>query len=234
MARAQLIDAYDGRSNGTYDTLENSYTPVQNRIHLDNGKRIDYVLYRAGKNNEVPSQSHATFLTLCLTYLTSLQINVTKFELPFAKRIPNGRISYSDHEAVTATICASKVSSANDKVTDNSSFSEAISKSKTNDHLRSTLRQSIQVCNDSLKQLLNNRLFYIAVAVSALVLLFTIMDWEAPYGMKWAFVWFRIIVAAYILFNVVMATVWNAIEKNGILSGKLSMEMQLNSITDVD
>lgn len=115
-----------------------------------------------------------------------------------------------------------------------SSFSEAISKSKANDHIRSALSQSIQVCNESLKQLLTNRMFYVALAVSALVLLFTIMDWEAPYGMKWAFVWLRIIVAAYILFNVVMATIWNAIEKNGILSGKLAMEMQLNSIRDVD
>lgn len=167
---------------------------------------------------------------------SALQINVTKFELPFDKRIPNGRVSHSDHEAVTATICASKVSSVQEKVTNNidSSFSEAISKSKANDYLRSTLRQSIQVCNDSLKQLLTNRMFYVAVAVSALVFLFTIMDWEAPYGMKWAFVWLRIIVAAYILFNVVMATVWNAIEKNGIVSGKLAMEMQLNGITDVD
>lgn len=137
---------------------------------------------------------------------------------------------------MTATICASKVASseenANNKI--DSSFSEAISNSKANDNLRSTLRQSIQVCNDSLKQLLANRTFFVAVAVSALVFLFTIMDWEAPYGMKWAFVWFRIILAAYILFNVIMATVWNAIEKNGILSGKLAMEMQLKYITDVD
>lgn len=55
VARAQLIDACGERSTGTYDTLENSYTPVQNRILLDNGKRIDYILYRAGKKTEVPS-----------------------------------------------------------------------------------------------------------------------------------------------------------------------------------
>lgn len=137
---------------------------------------------------------------------------------------------------MTATICASKVASSEENAINkiDSSFSEAISNSKANDNLRSTLRQSIQVCNDSLKQLLANRTFFVAVAVSALVFLFTIMDWEAPYGMKWAFVWFRIILAAYILFNVIMATVWNAIEKNGILSGKLAMEMQLKYITDVD
>lgn len=64
VARAHLIDACDGRSMGTYDTLENSYTPVPNRILLDNGKRIDYILYRAGKINEVIS--HITFLTHCL------------------------------------------------------------------------------------------------------------------------------------------------------------------------
>lgn len=81
---ADMTEACDKRSICTNECPKNSYTSNQSRLLAPNGKRIDYILYRAGP---------------------SATVQVTDFSLPFPQIVSEKHpISYSDHEAVNARI----------------------------------------------------------------------------------------------------------------------------------
>lgn len=71
------------------------------------GKRIDYVLYRAGFNHQVKIQIFQVYFYVNSnpTYLhVFLKVKVIEFKQPLPKTIPDTDISYSDHEAVATTL----------------------------------------------------------------------------------------------------------------------------------
>lgn len=205
MTTAKLTDAYDySEPAATNEATCNSYTAPKRF----SPKRIDYILFRSAAGKEA---------------------TVKRYELPFPKfRIPGGRdLSYSDHEAVAANIRVSLgVGDASDKIS-------ADDEKEYRDNFTAILMDCIHVCDESILQLRSNRLFYVSMAVAALIVLCTIMDMVAPYGLKWLFVLGRILLVVCIVFNVVMATGWNLMEKNGILAGKLAMEMQLHALLPI-
>lgn len=203
MSTSKLTDSYDGSEpSGTNEAALNSYSTGTQE------KRIDYILYRSGAGKEA---------------------TVQKYSLPFPHRILGGAaqsVSFSDHEAVTATI---RVVVSNDA----KPSSDPVKEKKYRDEFTATLMDCVHVCDESILQLRSNRLFYVSMAVAALIVLCTIMDFIAPYGLKWLFVVARILLVVCIVFNVVMATVWNLMERNGVLAGKLAMEVRLHSLLPI-
>lgn len=67
------------------------------------------------------------------------------------------------------------------------------------------------------------------MALAVLMTLFYLIDMVPPYGFQTMFTVLRVVVSGLALFFVVMATLWNSIESNGILSGKLAMEIMLRN-----
>ena len=82
-----MIDAWEdahGDDGGeTCDVPTNSYANPELLRNYPGGTRIDYVMYLAGEN---------------------IKAETTECKLPLPSRVPNKEFSYSDHEAVCATI----------------------------------------------------------------------------------------------------------------------------------
>lgn len=89
------------------------------------------------------------------------------------------------------------------------------------------LGEAITVCEDNLDNLRSHKKIYFTLAICVMLTLCYLIDIVPPYGLKTMFTVLRVIVSGLILFFIFMATLWNSIEANGILSGKLSMEIAL-------
>lgn len=145
----------------------------------------------------------------------------------FIKRVPGHDFSYSDHEAVCTTVKLTPTSSITDK-------REIIEEEKkiTEDN-KVALSECIRQCDDSLKELQNNRKNYSMAAIAMIVILLNMIELQAPYGLKTIFLVVKILLTALTMFFIVMGTIWNVMERHGILSGKLSMEILLKSIEKI-
>jgi len=173
----------------------------QKKKLLPNGKRIDYILYRPGRN---------------------CQASVLEYKLPLSHHIPNLQLSYSDHEAVSSRIQVTIPSNAM-----NASLN---GKSDTVDKtLVAALNEAIDVCKENLEKLRSHKTIYFTMALAVMMTLCYLIDSIPPYGLQTMFTVLRVIVSGLILFFIFMATLWNSIEANGILSGKLAMEMSLRN-----
>ncbi|XP_041777826.1 putative neutral sphingomyelinase [Anopheles merus] len=216
---SKLKDSYDrksiGSGVGTNECHTNSYTDPLAAKQLPNGKRIDYILYRIGDHYEGRLLEH---------------------RLPLPERVPGQTFSYSDHEAVYAKLILKKSSSTSTiqnliacnsgKVREEDSCSRE-SREETDREAVLSLRESVAICNESLKQLESHRRSYTLMAIGVIIALIYMLELQAPYGLKIAFLVLKFLLCAVIIFFVVMATIWNVMEKHGILAGKLSMEIAL-------
>ncbi len=73
----------DGPGGETCETPQNSFAHPRSLSDWPDGKRIDYIMYAAGPN---------------------VHAEAVDCELPLPNRVPGKSFSFSDHEAVTATI----------------------------------------------------------------------------------------------------------------------------------
>ncbi|KAJ8926430.1 hypothetical protein NQ314_021218 [Rhamnusium bicolor] len=71
----------------TNESLKNSYTPASLVKKNIPGKRIDYIMYHPG---------------------SKIEVDLKKYNLPLPERVPNRSFSYSDHEAIEATLIVNK------------------------------------------------------------------------------------------------------------------------------
>lgn len=141
------------------------------------------------------------------------------YRQPFPKVIPGLSISYSDHEAVHAVIQV-KISVADNVCTD-------VEPCDANE-LAMNLKESIKECDDKLLRLEAQKMVYYTMATITFALLLFVVDViTPPYGFQLLYTSFKIFLSIVIAFFVVMATFWNAIESNGILAGKLAMDLSL-------
>lgn len=182
----------------TNECIHNSYTPNAIKTAQPEGKRIDYILYRSGKN-----------------YLT--QIN--KHTLPFQSTIPIKKISYSDHEAVLTIFHITR----DDEIKSDSDICEFIN------HI-TPLQESIQVCKDNLIELKSNRNLYFIMMLVTLFLLFMVIDIVPSLSLKIVYTFLKLALSGILLYFIFMATLWHAMEWNGVLAGKLSMEIALDNL----
>ncbi|KAH8349855.1 hypothetical protein KR084_008133 [Drosophila pseudotakahashii] len=90
------------------------------------------------------------------------------------------------------------------------------------------LHEALALCDASLLQLNTDRILYYSAATFLFVLLVLLVEFAAPVGMRTIFLLLKFIVFGVILFCVFMASIWNYMERNGVLQGKKSMEVMLH------
>uniref|UniRef100_A0A0K8TSH4 sphingomyelin phosphodiesterase n=1 Tax=Tabanus bromius TaxID=304241 RepID=A0A0K8TSH4_TABBR len=206
---SKLKDTCNLELIGTNECERNSYTPLEVVKSNSIGKRIDHILFR-------PGEKHTA--------------DVIQYELPFHDRIPGKTFSYSDHEAVYAKISISaKKNLPHELEGEQYCYTAECLSSETLETI-AALNESIAICDDILHKLHNHRIVYLTSALIFSILLFIVIDISPPYGFKLVYLIIKVILSGMIIFCIFMGTLWNIMEKNGILSGKLSMEIALRYI----
>uniref|UniRef100_A0A336KTK6 sphingomyelin phosphodiesterase n=1 Tax=Culicoides sonorensis TaxID=179676 RepID=A0A336KTK6_CULSO len=211
MTTSRMQDAYHLAENvtefGTNECAKNSYTDKAVLEKCPEGKRIDYIFVRPGPH---------------------YKLEVAEYAQPLPEKVPGHDFSYSDHEAVSASIKIVHTHSVRDE-------KELIEdeKSITEDN-KIALSESIRQCDESLKGLQHNRKSYLMAALALIVVLLNMIELQAPYGLKTIFLVAKILLTALTLFFAFMASIWYTMERHGILAGKLSMEILLKSIEKVN
>lgn len=145
-----------------------------------------------------------------------------EYKLPLPLYIPEQKISYSDHEAVHARILVEHQNSAIDL---NGACPSSNNVKGNGFDYSDTLNEGIEVCEQILTRLRSDKNCYFIMALLLLIPLFFFIDYRTPSGFGMPFLLVKILFIGFIIFFVFMATLWNSIERNGILSTKLSMEM---------
>lgn len=96
------------------------------------------------------------------------------------------------------------------------------------------LNEALALCDASLLQLNTDRLLYYSAATVLFVLLVLLVEYAPPVGLKTIYLLLKFIVFGVILFCLFMASIWNYIERNGVLQGKKSMEVMLQHAQKYD
>lgn len=203
LSTAKMKDSFQqkpSRFKGTHEYAYNTYTSGAISEKNPEGIRIDYVLFRGNEN---------------------LNVEVDEYELPLLDKIPELNISYSDHESVHVRFTISEKPK-------NQSPEEADNQTIIEDNIKN-LKECINTCNKSLKMLESHRRSYTMMAIGLSVLLINIVEISPAYGFQTAYMLLKFLLCGLTLFFVFMATLWNIMEKHGILAGKLSMEMALGN-----
>lgn len=179
----------------TNETSYNTYSPLNSRP-----KRIDYILY-GGR-------------AVCSAV----------YSQPLPNRVPGTNHSYSDHEAVCASI----------ELVTRESFASNNHVSSNSEELEKIYLDSINVLNNELVTLnVKKRTYFIAsiILFAALWIAGTdgshhaIFDWlPIPYMLIRIG---KIVITAVALFTLIMATMWDRIESNAIKETIQSMKLQL-------
>lgn len=206
LSTSQMKDAFKQKPSsfsGTHEYVYNTYTSEAISSKKAEGIRIDYILYREHRD---------------------INCEIDEYELPLLEKIPDLNISYSDHEAVHALITIEKKKSRDD-------FDSPDNKTIVLNNIKN-LKECILTCNKSLKMLESHRRSYTMMAIGLGVILINIVEIDPAYGFKTAYMILKFLLCGLTIFFVFMATIWNIMEKHGILAGKLSMEISLGNFED--
>jgi sphingomyelin phosphodiesterase 2 len=206
LSTSGMIDSYEQKPSqifATHENEKNTYTPADKKIENQKGGiRIDYILFRGG---------------------SEFDCEVEEYELPLIDKIEEHNISYSDHEAVFTKIAIHKKSMTSRWSVDQ--------KDLIGEHIKN-LKECIATCNNSLKLLESHRRSYSMMAIGLFVILINIMEITPAFGFKIIYLIIKFLIVALTIFFIFMASLWNTMEKHGILSGKLSMEIALGNHED--
>lgn len=187
----------------TNEYINNSYTLPNLHNKDKEGIRIDYILYRHSKN---------------------VHWEVEKYELPLIEKIPELDLSYSDHEAVHVKIKLNEKSELDFFHHTPNEINKDLIASNIKD-----LKDSIATCNKSLKVLESHRRSYCMMAIGLIVILINVVEISPGYGFNTIYMIVKFLLCGLTFFFIFMASLWNTIEKNGILSGKIAMEIALSN-----
>ncbi|KAJ8984385.1 hypothetical protein NQ317_003533 [Molorchus minor] len=179
----------------TNESLRNSYTPSHLIKKNVPGKRIDYVMYHPGSR---------------------VQVELKKYTLPLSDRVPNFSFSYSDHEAIDATLLVHR---------------KEVSMSCIDlEQKKSILEESVHILNEALNRVHNHKVVYWLFASVLLVILVISLVLDTPFGYNVLFNILKTLVTVLMIFSILMATIWNNIERHAIISGKLAMDVTLKRL----
>lgn len=149
-----------------------------------------------------------------------LRIETVDVNIPFPSRVPNRTFSYSDHEAVVAKFCVLETQSS-DKEKDRKESCVA------------SLKEASQVCDTALKNLSNDKRNYTLVFGVVFFLLAALpFSYEGSYLVHYTLMVSQLLLTFLAVFCFVMATIWNRIERHGILAGQLGMITRLKVLDD--
>jgi sphingomyelin phosphodiesterase 2 len=142
---------------------------------------------------------------------------VEEYNLPLLDMIPDHNISYSDHEAVHTRISFKRKEKRSSREIDRTALTDNIK----------NLKECITTCKNSLKALESHRRSYSMMAIGLVVILINILEISPAYGFKTIYFIVKFLIVGMTIFFAFMASLWNVMEKHGILSGKLAMEIAL-------
>ncbi|CAH2002450.1 unnamed protein product [Acanthoscelides obtectus] len=196
---AGLVDSFlvaermlNSDKHATCESWCNSYTPSNLAKKKNLGKRIDYIMYHPG---------------------SKLKVVLQDYRLPLPDRVQGKDFSYSDHEAVEATIALSekKVETTEIDIVERQYI----------------FKDCLVILNNALDRLKTHKTIYLLFAVVLMALLIMSLVFETPYGYIVLFNIVRAIVSILIFICLLMALIWNSIERNAILAGKLAIEVNM-------
>lgn len=141
----------------------------------------------------------------------TVKVNLKTYALPLPERIPEKSFSYSDHEAISITLHLEKC--------------DICETNLDKDSQKMILNESIQVCDVALRRLVIQKRVYWIFSFILIALLVTTIVTNPPFGYPIIYHVLRVVLTGVSCFTIVMATLWNRIEKNAVLAGKLTMEV---------
>lgn len=146
-----------------------------------------------------------------------MHVESKNYQQPLPDRVPKHSYSYSDHEAVECTlvITSKKTSACSLNV----------------EEKKCVLEDCVGVLTKALGRLVVHMIFYWIFAVVLLALLLLSFAFNSPFGYPIIFNVLRVFVVILIVFCVMMATIWNRIEKHGILATKLAIDVSLRQFS---
>lgn len=139
------------------------------------------------------------------------KVQLKKYELPLPERIPDRSISYSDHEAVAITLQLKSGESCQ-LVADKGAQ-------------KAVLRESLEICDKALRRLIIHRRVYCFFSFLLIGLIAATFATSAPFGYQIVYDVARFVLTGFLCYMIIMATLWNNIERSGVRAGKLNMEI---------
>ncbi|CAK9809840.1 Putative neutral sphingomyelinase [Anthophora quadrimaculata] len=182
---------------GTNECAGNSYTSSKLARTFPEGKRIDYILYQS-KNN--------------------VKIEVTNFQHPFPKLVPYKNFSYSDHEAIMATL----------------KFSPGESQSANID-VKESLKEAVNICETSLKYIRRQRIWYLLLSCVLIIPLTWSMGLDCSITSLGTTIGLnigRIFLSATLCYILFMSSIWNCVETNALKAVCLEIEIYLMNLNN--
>eukprot|EP00088_Acartia_fossae_P009378 TRINITY_DN14538_c0_g1_i2.p1 TRINITY_DN14538_c0_g1~~TRINITY_DN14538_c0_g1_i2.p1 ORF type:complete len:418 (+),score=69.65 TRINITY_DN14538_c0_g1_i2:24-1256(+) len=210
---SQLVDCWAelnpeaaerGKGGETCATPYNSYTLPEERIEFPQGKRIDYIMYTNGPNTKA---------------------RTTECRLPLPVRLPSSYeapVSYSDHEAVTATILLEDSEGPSDSV------KYRRQRSVYCEDRQKCVKESVQLTKAALKAAAWAQWYY---GILCAVLLIFFLGSFSAYFLTENFIidsvvfLVRMLLTLGIIYTLLMASILNKKERNALLGAKHTLEL---------
>ncbi|XP_043204115.1 putative neutral sphingomyelinase isoform X2 [Amphibalanus amphitrite] len=138
---------------------------------------------------------------------------------PLPELVAGCQHGYSDHEAVAVSLRL---------VTDSGEGEKWVF--HPCDYRDSVLRESLVECETYLKSLHIDQIFHVVVSVLLLAVLVATLGWPVLHG--WGQGLLRLLVSLLFGYTLFMATVWNRIERAGIVAGMCDLRVALHRSSD--
>lgn len=212
---SKMLDACQEENIGTNECKHNSYTPKTLGEKNPIGIRIDHIFIRSSDQYDA---------------------QIAEYLLPLPERIPGMKISYSDHEAVMAKLKLTPKQCSSDKLDDKDGFCQRQIASDLKSEMQTiaVLQECVHLCETSLHKLKTDRILYFSIAIFVTFLLLALVDYSVPSGFKTLYLLLKFVLFGIVLFALFMGSLWNYMERNGILSGKTSMEIKLKRLEHLE
>ncbi|XP_046831355.1 putative neutral sphingomyelinase [Vespa crabro] len=196
---AGLVDACSNNfSNiGTNECAKNSYTSTRVARKYPEGKRIDHILYLCSPN---------------------FKINVTNYQQPFPERVPNKNCSYSDHEAIMASL---KLTNGIYKI--------------DNIDIRESLQEAIRICESAMISVRYQCFWYLLAVFLLIIPIIWSMGLDSTttsIGICIGLNIGRLFLTALLCYALFMSIIWNRVERNALKAGCLAMKIHLIQLTN--
>lgn len=149
-----------------------------------------------------------------------IEVQCLKYQFPLPEQVPDQNFSYSDHEGLQVSLKFIKTSNVSEEA--------AVNKAE----YVNALQESVAVCNAALAQLKQHKQSYWLYSTALFLLLLCTIGSENPFSYFKTYNIIRIVVTIMFCYTVFMAGIWNRMEVNAVLTGKLGIEVVLSSLAD--
>ncbi|XP_017058045.1 putative neutral sphingomyelinase [Drosophila ficusphila] len=237
---SKMLDSCASDSFRTNECQHNSYTSKQALERNPQGIRIDHIFVRGGDHvdaeiveyqlpfpDRVPGEKFSFSDHEAVLAKLRLSKPAPRTEEPVATIEVNCQVEEGGSCAVRELGAGD--AQAGDEEQPEAQCNGSASSIQTMPAARTAaLHEALALCDASLLQLNTDRILYYSAATFLFVLLVLLVEFTAPVGMRTIFLLLKFIVFGVILFCVFMASIWNYMERNGVLQGKKSMEVMLH------